>query len=149
MLHKLVAPALIGLALFFGAEMFLLVSVATDGGWGWWVLWFEIATAMLGAAAMRGYQSAWVEELTEEADGLRLFQRILGESKLVIIGGILLILPGFITDAIGAYLMAIPLFSRAMRNLRRRLVAPPPPPSEGRKTVVDGEVISDSKKDSK
>ena len=132
--------------LFLFLELFLMVMTAIEHGWGWGVFWFEAATAVLGVALIRHNQELTMREMFQQTAGyvrpnlsLTLFK-----SARVTIGGILLILPGFITDSIGAALLIFPaLHSFLLRLLKS--AAPPrqppkPPDSSQSGRIIDGEV---------
>src|SRR5581483_1962380 len=85
-----------------------------------------ILTWPIGSWALRSQgRAAWQRLSVAVAEGRRPAREVL-DGALVLAGGLLLIVPGFITDGIGALLLAPP--SRALargllsRNLRSRLV---------------------------
>ena len=131
--------------LFFFLELFLMVMTAIEHDWGWWVFWFEVATALLGIALIRHNQELTMREMFQQAAGpvrsnlsLTLFK-----SARITIGGMLLILPGFITDSIGAALLILPGLHSFLLGLLKSAAPrpprePPKPSSSGR--VVEGEV---------
>ena len=131
--------------LFFFLELFLMVMTAVEHGWGWGVFWFEVATAFLGVALIRHNQELTMREMLRQAAGqvrpnlsLALFK-----SARVTVGGILLILPGFITDGLGAALLVLPGIHSFLLGLLKSAAPrapkePPGPSSSGR--IVEGEV---------
>lgn len=142
-------PVFAFLVLFAFLELFLMVMATVEHGWGWgWgVFGFEVATAFLGVALIRHNQELTMREMFRQATGhvRPNLSLTLLKSARVTIGGILLILPGFITDGIGAALLILP----AIHSLLLRLLksaAPPPrqppkPPDSGRSgRIVEGEV---------
>lgn len=132
-------------ALFLFLELFLMVMTAVEHGWGWGVFWFEVATAFLGVALIRRNQELTMRDMFQQAAGavrpnlgLTLFK-----SARVTIGGFLLILPGFITDGVGAALLVLPgLHSFLLGLLKfpspRPPKEPPGPDSPGR--IIEGEI---------
>ena len=142
---------LAALVLFLFLEAFLLLMAAVPGGWGWGVFWFEVATAVIGVLATRRYKDSWIREGMRAGNGIVTLQRMLQEGAWVVAGGILLILPGFLTDFLGAILLTAPWLRRALRNLRRAPYAPPPrdAPPKGERHIVEGEVIPRSDRERK
>ena len=137
------------LVLFLFLELFLMVMTAVEHGWGWGVFGFEVATAVLGVALIRHNQELTMREMFRQAAGhvrpnlsLALFK-----SARVTVGGILLILPGFITDGFGAALLILPeIHSLLLRLLR---TAPPRPPREPPKPGRSGRVIEGEVEDAR
>ena len=137
--------------LFFFLELFLMVMTAVEQGWGWWVFWFEVGTALLGVALIRHNQELTMREMFQQAAGgvrpnlsLTLFR-----TARVTIGGMLLILPGFITDGFGAALLILPGLHAFLLGLlkspapTRPPPKPPEPPEPGQSgRVIEGEVES-------
>ena len=131
--------------LFLFLELFLMVMTAVEHGWGWGVFWFEVATALLGVALIRHNQELTMREMFQQAAGhvRPNLSLTLLKSARITIGGILLILPGFITDSIGAALLILPgLHSFLLGLLKlpspRPPQEPPKPNSSGR--IIEGEV---------
>lgn len=138
--------------LFFFLELFLMVMTAVEHGWGWGVFGFEVATAILGVALIRHNQEVTIRSLFRQAAGRVRpdFSLALFRSARVTVGGILLILPGFITDGLGAALLVLPgLHSFLLKLLKapappRRPPDPPEPsgPSSSSRSgrVIEGEI---------
>lgn len=95
--------------LFSLSEAVLLAKVGTLIGWGWTILAI-VATAMIGSAMWRqqGLET-WARVNQRMANG-ELPGVELVEGVMLIVGGALLITPGFITDTVG-FLLLLP-FSR-------------------------------------
>ena len=138
--------------LFLFLELFLMVMTAVEHGWGWGVFWFEVATAIIGVALIRHNQELTMREMFRQAAGyvrpnlsLTLFK-----SARVTVGGILLILPGFITDSFGAALLILPEIHSFLLRLLRFPASPnqppeppepPDPPASSRSgRIIEGEV---------
>lgn len=95
----LLAPIL----LFLLAEIAALIWVSQQ--LGWWTLAILFATTLLGAFLLqREWRRAW-GNLSESLRTGALPPGGAAEAVLVVIGGVLLILPGFITDLIGLLLL--------------------------------------------
>ena len=130
--------------LFFFLELFLMVMTAIEHSWGWGVFWFEVATAILGVVLIRRNQELTMREMFRQAAGhMRPDLSTLFKSTRVMIGGIFLILPGFITDGLGAALLILPKLHSFLLGLLKSSVprtsqeSPKPDPS-GR--IIEGEI---------
>lgn len=117
--------------LFFFLELFLMVMTAVEHGWGWGVFWFEVATAIFGVALIRRNQEVTMQSLFQQATGrVRSdFSLALFRSARVTVGGILLILPGFITDGFGAALLILPGLHSFLLRLLKAPASPRQPPN--------------------
>lgn len=97
--------------LFSLSEAILLAKVGTQIGWGWTILAI-VATAMIGSAMWRqqGLET-WRRVNQRMAQG-ELPGSELIEGVMLIVGGALLITPGFITDTVG-FLLLFPVSRKA------------------------------------
>ena len=97
--------------LFSLSEAMLLAKVGTLIGWGWTILAI-VATAMIGSAMWRqqGLET-WRRVNQRMAEGELPGQELI-EGVMLIVGGALLITPGFITDTIG-FLLLFPVTRKA------------------------------------
>jgi UPF0716 protein FxsA len=98
-------------------EIWLLVQVAHQIGF-WLTLLILVAEAVLGGWLMRREGGRAWQALTATFSTGRVPSGELADAALVLVGGVLLILPGFATDLIG-FLFLLPL----TRPLARRLLA--------------------------
>ncbi len=93
------------------AELAVFVLVASWIGFGWALL-LVIATSALGAVVLRRAGGSHIERIRGALDDgprrLAVFQAD-GIELLVVLGGFLLLLPGFITDVIGLALLIPPV----------------------------------------
>ena len=128
-------------------EIWLLFQVAGQIG-GWPTLGLLVAAALLGAWLLRREgRRAWTA-LTEAFSSGRIPSGELADAALVLVGGVLLMLPGFATDVIG-FLFLLPMTRPVARRLvaffvaRRisRLVGPTTAPR--RSEVIEGETVDD------
>jgi UPF0716 protein FxsA len=113
---SLVKWGFIGLLLLPVAEMAVFVAIALAIGWFWAVCLF-IATTILGLLMLRRSGRADVDRFREAfrrdgIDAIHLESPGLGP----MLGGILLVFPGFITDALGALLL-VPAVRRKLRTV--------------------------------
>lgn len=129
------------------AEIAVIVLLANLIG-RWWTFVLVLATAFLGGWVIRkeGLR-AW----TAIRDAVQVQQAQppeLGSSQAAMAGGFLLVLPGFITDAIGLLLVLPVTQNWARRSFGRALRAgrpgqrPAGPTVQG--DVIDGEVVDDT-----
>ena len=139
-------PLLTFLPLFLLLELFLLVMVAVAGGWGWGVLWLALATAAAGTLLIRWRSAGTLARLLSGDAGREPLDRRLIADAWATACGLLLILPGFLTDLLGLLLLLPPL-RRLLRDAfrlaappRRRPPPPPPPPpaARGSGRIVEG-----------
>ena len=133
------------------AEIYVLVQVGQVIGAGWTIA-LLVLDAILGtwlirhegARAWRAFRDALGSGRTPAAE--------IADGALIIVGGTLMLAPGFITDAFGILLIlpfTRPLFRRLLAAaVARRLVMgavdvrrPGPGPAEG--PIVRGEVVDD------
>jgi len=102
---SLVKWTLIGLLVLPAAELFAFFLVAALIGWLWAAGLF-IATSILGALLLRRFGRADLDRLRTAfaRDGIRALH-LETPGVATMLGGILLIFPGFITDLLGAALL--------------------------------------------
>ena len=138
-------PLLIFLPLFLLLELFLLVMIAVAGGWGWGVLWFAAATAAAGTLLVRWRAAGALARLLSGGAGREALDRRLAADAWATASGLLLILPGFLTDLLGLLLLLPPLrrllrdaFLLAAAAPREPPREPPPPPPPGGRTGRTG-----------
>ena len=131
------APLLVCLA----AEVVILVMVTN--ALGWWTVALLIFTTLLGCWLLQREGRRTWGALLESLGRGSLPPGRTADAVLVMVGGLLLIMPGFITDIIGLLLLIPPsrhlvrstlgkLFGRAFGN-----------PSE-QPVVIEGEVVQES-----
>jgi UPF0716 protein FxsA len=107
--------------LFALAEVIVFVLVAQWIGVGYTVL-AALATSALGWALLARQGTKALTELRESARTRRGTGRELGNAGLVAVGGLLMVLPGFIGDVLGL-LCLLPGTRSIVRALLARLVA--------------------------
>jgi UPF0716 protein FxsA len=135
-------PALVLLLI---AEVAVLVLAARWLG-GWVVFWLMLATSLLGGWVIRNEGvRAWTA-VAEAVRAGRMPEHDVAASRYAIVGGFLMILPGFVTDLIGAA-MVVPATRAAARRMLSglRLVPAYRPGPSGRPPhggeVIEGEII--------
>lgn len=132
-------------------EIYVLVQVGQVIGAGWTIL-LLVLDSILGTWLIKHEGGRAWRALREALESGRMPATELADGALILVGGTLMLAPGFITDAFGILLilpLTRPLFRRllAAAVARRLLVGvvdvrrPGPGPAEG--PVVRGEVIDD------
>ncbi len=108
-------------ALLAVVEIVVLVLVAGWIGVGWTVL-AMLATSALGSVLLARQGARALGDLRERARTRRSPGRELGDAGLVALGGLLMVLPGFLGDLLGL-LCLLPLTRPLPRALIARTVA--------------------------
>jgi UPF0716 protein FxsA len=134
-------------------EIYLVIQAGQAIGVGWTVL-ILVLDSLLGAALLKREGSAAWRALREALSSYRMPARELADGVLVLVGGTLLLTPGFVTDAVGFFFIlpfTRPLARRALTAFitRKFLGGPGGPATDGRQTrqrpgpdsVVQGEVV--------
>lgn len=141
-------------------EIYLLVQVGQVIGAGWTIL-LLIATAAAGTWLIRREGSRAWHALTTALQTGRMPATELADAGLILVGGALMLSPGFVTDAVGIFLI-LPFTRPVCRRLlagavARRLLPTGPPGAPGASrgpnarrpgpgstgSVVQGEVVDD------
>jgi UPF0716 protein FxsA len=103
-LRLLLLAAFIGVPLL---EIYILIQVGQVIG-AWWTIGVLIAVSVLGSWLIRREgRRAW-RALTEATSTGRLPDRELFDGGLVLVGGVLMLTPGFVTDLAGLFLIMPP-----------------------------------------
>jgi UPF0716 protein FxsA len=131
-------------------EIYLIVQLGQAVG-PWWTLLVLLATGALGSYLVKHQGGRAWRALQEALAAHRMPAKELADGALILIGGTLLLTPGFISDVVGLFCIlpvTQPLARRALtRVLAKRLVVvgqPPSPPTArrpGHEHVVRGEVV--------
>jgi UPF0716 protein FxsA len=150
---------LLALVLLPFAEVAALVAVGRSIGF-WWTLGLLVALTVVGVFLVRRETSKTYKALQAAVNSGKMPADEMTDAILVMIGGVLLILPGFVSDAVGL-LLVLPFTRPLARRLLQAFVAsravavvpaagPPGSPGAGsarRRTgpgqVIEGEVVSE------
>lgn len=111
-------PLLFAVLLLILVEISLFVTVGGAIGLGW-TLAIILASGVLGGLVLRAQGQKTLGRMMATVSGPREALAEAGDGLLVAVAGILLILPGFLTDALGLILL-VPWVRRA---ILRRLAA--------------------------
>lgn len=138
------------LLLFLGMpllEVYVIIQVGQTIGAPWTIA-LLIAVGVLGVWLVRREgRRAW-SGLRRAVESGRMPARELADAALVLIGGTLMVTPGFVTDVVALFLIVPvtrPLARRALTALvARRVVVPPGPGNRSgrRRRPDDGDVVS-------
>jgi len=131
-------------------EIYVLIQVGQAIG-AWWTILILIADSILGTWLIRREGGRAWQALQNALSSGRMPARELADGALILIGGTLMLAPGFVTDAVGI-LLILPFTRPVARRLlttvvaRRLVVVPRPgpgagPPGPGGGPVVPGEVV--------
>jgi UPF0716 protein FxsA len=102
-------------------ELYFLIQVGQVIG-AWWTIALLVADSILGAwLVKREGRRAWAALREALASG-RMPHRELADGALVLIGGTLLMTPGFVSDVLGVALV-LPLTRPLFRRVLARVVA--------------------------
>jgi len=145
-------------------EIYVLIQVGQVIG-PWWTILLLVVDSILGAWVIKREGGRAWRALRSALDSGRMPARELADGALILVGGTLMLAPGFVTDAFGILLilpLTRPLFRRLLAGLvaRRLIVLGPggpgpgasrgpgsPPPRQG--PVVRGEVVDDEDPDAR
>jgi len=144
-------------------EIFVLVQVGQVIG-PWWTILLLVVASILGTWLIRREGSRAWRVLTEALQTGRMPAREIADGALILIGGTLMLAPGFVTDAVGVFLilpLTRPLARTALTKVvTRRLLGAGFPterpggaggstkrPGPGGGTVIQGEVVDDPPRD--
>src|SRR3954454_9019125 len=132
-------------------EIFVIIEVGRAIG-AWWTVLLLVADSIFGAWLIRHEGSRAWQGLQDALQSGRMPARELADGALILVGGTLMLAPGFVTDAFGI-LMILPLTRPLWRRLLTRVVAarlvvvgpgtPQRPGSGPEGPVVRGEVVDE------
>ncbi|HEU4810675.1 MAG TPA: FxsA family protein [Nocardioides sp.] len=129
-------------------EIYVLIQVGQVIG-AWWTILLLVLDSILGTWLIKREGSRTWQALRHALQTGRMPARELADGALILVGGTLMLTPGFVTDGLGI-LLILPVTRPFARRLltqvvARRLVPPnanrPGPGSDG--SVVRGEVVDD------
>jgi UPF0716 protein FxsA len=129
-------------------EIYVLIQVGQVIG-PWWTILLLVLDSVLGTWLIKREGGRAWRALRDALDSGRMPGTELADGALILIGGTLMLAPGFVTDAFGILLIlppTRPVFRRLLttlvaRRVVRNVTRPGPAPSSG--PVVRGEVVDD------
>ena len=108
------------------AEISVLLRVGHEVGLGW-TLVLLLASALLGSWLLRREGARAFRALRDAAQAGRTPAKETAEGAVVLVGGLLMILPGFLSDVVGILLLLPPVRTLAGRLVLRSAVRRMPP----------------------
>lgn len=133
---------LVGLILlaFPFLEIFLLVDLAHK--YGWWVLFYLVVIGYLGLQLIRGEKLLMSAKMMQSMSaGDNPIKTILGSARNMV-AGVLLIIPGIITDIIAVILLLIPISKPGLNSRFQNSAANAPYQAQAANDdVIEGEFI--------
>jgi len=131
------------LFLFF-AELFVSLKVGILIGFGWSVIWI-LSTMVLGGLLLRLSPYALMSNFQSFNFGRFDVRDVHNASMAYLLGAILLIIPGVLTDMIGAGLLLYTLYLHLFATMRptQRTEHKDHFTDEGEPNVIDVEIIDD------
>ncbi len=130
-------------AVFLAWPLIEIGLFVTLGGWlGLWLTLAVIfATAMLGIAVLR-MQGVKTAQLRGQMGRMRAMAAPMARQAVSVFAAVLLILPGFLTDAVGLILLLPPVQAALIAVLASRFRMPPfGGNTKRREDIIDGEFI--------
>ena len=131
-------------------EIYVLIQVGQVIG-AWWTILLLVVDSMLGAWIVRREGGRAWRALDQALASGRMPATELADGALILVGGTLMLTPGFVTDLLGV-LVVLPFTRPVARRMLARVVArrlvvigpdstrrPGPGPGEG--PVVQGDVV--------
>ena len=112
------------LILFIGVpliEIYVIIQVGQAIG-AWWTILLLVLDSIFGSWLIRHEGGRAWQALREALDSGRMPARELADGALILIGGTLMLAPGFVTDAFGM-LMILPVTRPLFRRLLTGVVA--------------------------
>jgi len=133
---------LVGLILlaFPFLEIFLLVDLAHK--YGWWVLFYLVVIGYLGLQLIRGEKLLMSAKMMQSISaGDNPIKTMLGSARNMV-AGVLLIIPGIITDIIAVILLLIPISKPGLNSRFQNNAANAPYQAQAANDdVIEGEFI--------
>lgn len=137
-------------------EIYLIVQVGQAIG-PWWTILILVLDSIAGAALLKHEGAAAWRALRDALGSYRMPARELADGALVLVGGTLLLTPGFVTDVFGFFFIlpfTRPIARRALTAvITRKFLGGPGGPATGSRpgartrqrpgpdSVVQGEVV--------
>jgi UPF0716 protein FxsA len=135
-------------------EIYVIIQVGQAIG-PWWTILLLVVDSILGTWLIRHEGSRAWRALRDALDHGRMPAKELADGGLILIGGTLMLAPGFVTDAFGILMIlpvTRPLFRRLLTDVvaNRLVVLGPTRPGDARRPgpgpdgpVIRGEVVDE------
>ena len=123
-------------------EIYVLIQIGQAIG-AWWTVLLLVADGFLGSWLMKREGTRAWRALREALERRRMPARELADGALILVGGTLLLTPGFVTDVFGLFFVlpfTRPVARTALtRFLSRRFLSGPGAPGYRHQTDVPGD----------
>jgi UPF0716 protein FxsA len=119
-------------------EIASLIAMGSWLGFGWTFL-LSMATFAAGVLLIRKIGRDAIKSIRANRDGMKGFAATFPGTQLRFVAGILLIVPGFVSDAIALALLLPPVQAWANRKLRVFVGTGPPTPRGS--DIIEGEAV--------
>ncbi len=134
---------MIFVVLLFFAELFVSLRVGIAIGFGWSVIWI-LSTMIIGALLLRLSPYALISNFQSFNFGQFDIRDVHNASMAYLLGAILLIIPGVLTDLIGVGLLAYTLYLHISATIRPKQESRTYDPfNKGDNDVIDVEIIDE------
>ena len=112
-------------ALIIGWPLIEIALFVTIGGWiGLWpTLAVVVGSALVGVAILRGQGLRNLAQVRSSVSVMQIGAEQIARTVLVVIAAVLLVLPGFLTDALGLVLLVPPVQTLVLSSAKLRLQA--------------------------
>ena len=126
-------------------ELFLLIRLGQVVG-AWWTILILLADAILGSWLVKREGARTWRALQDAIAAHRMPATELADGALILIGGTLLLTPGFMSDVVGLFCIlpfTRPVARRALAGVVRRRLVVMTARRPGHTEVIRGEVVDD------
>ena len=126
-------------------EIYLIVQLGQAVG-PWWTILLLIGAGILGSVLMKREGGRAWRALQDALASHRMPATELADGALILIGGTLLLTPGFMSDVVGLFCIlpfTRPVARRALAGLVRRRLVVMTARRPGHTEVIRGEVVDD------
>lgn len=127
------------------AEIYLIVQLGQVVG-PWWTILLIIGAGVLGSVLVKREGGRAWRALQEALASHRMPATELADGALILIGGTLLVTPGFMSDIVGLFCIlpfTRPVARRALAGIVRRRLVVMTARRPGHSEVIRGEVVDD------
>ena len=126
-------------------EIYLIVQLGQAVG-PWWTILLLIGAGVLGSVLVKREGGRAWRALQDALSSHRMPATELADGALILIGGTLLLTPGFMSDVVGLFLIlpfTRPVARRALAAVVRRRLVVMTARRPGHSEVIRGEVVDD------
>jgi UPF0716 protein FxsA len=126
-------------------EIYLIVQLGQEVG-PWWTIVLLIGAGVLGSVLVKREGGRAWRALQEALASRRVPATELADAALILIGGTLLLTPGFMSDVVGLFCIlpfTRPVARRALTGIVRRRLVVMTARRPGHTEVIRGEVVDD------